>query len=418
MNRSIRSTPSSRLGVYAVLCSLLACQPPAGPRQLPSPRIDTHAMFETGRGAGRGTNDGAGAAVSTFEERLREEARRRADRGRDAAVAALEVLRLSGGLVGELPRQSGWHWAIEADLCFAVHEAGGVKDAVLLAQRLDQKGDRRPSAALNRFFLAVDPALASSWITLGSEVTPLAVQLAGDLSLPPAAVRLAVERLQTPTLGRGIGYRSEPERFSGWRWVGTNRHGTFLRFARTEGLWGPQAPLDPVAERLLAILGGSTPELAHLLWAGGATSRREGTAMMVLGTAARQQHHEVDLAMVCRLGPECAVGDDFARFVESLRSPSGLAVAVEPVSSSGSGLQGLAHSAGIELYPNAAALVSESLRRLGEQVARERPSAESETPSSAASESPKDPEIPKVTDDTAEPMQGSSSSSGLAGENL
>ncbi|HEX2253789.1 MAG TPA: hypothetical protein VHQ65_11030 [Thermoanaerobaculia bacterium] len=320
------SRPMNLLGALALTFALGACRVPPEPAGLPAPHLDpTLAVLSAetpSPAAGETTADGR----SSFAERL---ARRS---GRTAAPAseppqdavARQTIPLGNGLVADLPRRFGdWQWSREGDLVLALHGRDGRGDALIWVQAQPAVPESGPALATNRFLYAVEPELASEWLLLTSELGPLAAQLATGLPVSPWQAAAALEALATPTAGRGLGYRSEPGSFTGWRWLGENPHGIYLRLGRTRGVWGAQREVPREVRALAESLSTRVPGLQELLGAGAdpASGTMETPAWLLLGSASHGGR-VLDLAILCRQAPDCAVEDDLAAFLTTLR-PAG-----------------------------------------------------------------------------------------------
>lgn len=319
-----------RAGLRPVLVALAlvagGCEVPSGARQLAAPRLDPHAPFADGRRTSASEADPP-AADDSFEERLRHRTATARPGAADTGPGPVAVQRvgLGSGLAAELPHsRRGWTWSRLGGLTLVAH--GEPADALILTQDLSDLARRRPSAALNRFYLGIDRRLASRWVGAGSELTPLVDRAAAGLPMPRSEVRRALELLLTPSLGRGLGYVSDDGSFTGWRWLGRNAGGSYLRLARTTGSWGAQEPLPEPVESLLGLLADGAPELSDLLWSAPVSAGDAGRARMVLGTAERDDGSGIHLAILCRLRPGCDSQQDLARFLDSIAPADGEAL--------------------------------------------------------------------------------------------
>lgn len=316
---------STLLVLLPALC--MACEIPEGPRELPAPRLDPVSVF---RGAdaeegptGGDPGDGAG---SSFEARIRQRARpsARQETGvEDTTVAVQRVV--VGELVAELPqRREGWIWGRDGDLTLMVHGGTtGAPDALVLAQGYEREVAHGPAQAANHFYLGVDPTLANRWVGLGSSLSPLATQLAARLPLTTLETLEALHMLLTPTIGRGLGFTPLADSFSGWKWTGLNDHHTLLRFARSRGSWGAQDGLSRNVELVAEAVAGPGDRLGALLWQEPPSGTDETPALLLLGSAERDDGRGVHLALLCRTVPECPLVEDLAAFLDSLRPPDG-----------------------------------------------------------------------------------------------
>lgn len=219
---------------------------------------------------------------------------------------------LAGILAASLPREDWRTYAGSGLTVLSRVGTDGSPDALIWAEAFSSLADRSPSQELRRFLLTVDPELvrrSGSWPTV---------------SPGPGFDREVVAMAMTRTGGRGIGFASSAEGFSGWRWVGSNAQGVYLRLASSRGTWGeaemlPARLRDPV-ERLVE----RVPRLDWLRSGlpfeegGGQPAREPAPAAMVFGSAAGEDG-SVHLALLCRRAPACAPAPDFARFLETLR---------------------------------------------------------------------------------------------------
>jgi hypothetical protein len=220
---------------------------------------------------------------------------------------------LAGALGAALPRE-GWRTYASSGLT-VLSRVGpdGSPDALIWAEAFSSLADPSPSQELRRFLVTVDPALvrrSGSWPTV---------------SPGPGFDREAVAAAMTRTGGRGIGFASSPEGFSGWRWVGSNAQGVYLRLASSRGAWGEPGLLPA---RLRAPVEQLVKKVPRLEWlrsglpaqeGGGAPARTPAPAALVFGSAAGADG-SMHLALLCRRAPTCAPAADLARFLETLRS--------------------------------------------------------------------------------------------------
>jgi hypothetical protein len=225
---------------------------------------------------------------------------------------------MAGSLVGAVHGE-GWHLYAEPGEAVTVltHAAEeGRTDALIWIEEASDLVRRRPREEQIRFLLTVDPPLARphlQWEEAAVRRGP------GEPPRIHEAVRIATTR----TGGRGLGYASAPESFSGWRWMGDNGQGVFMRLARTHGTWGEQPSLDPALRPPIDRLAREFPLLEGLragLPPAGSTSRPAGglPAEMVLGSAVAEDA-TVHLALVCQRSPLCRPAQDLAAFLASLR---------------------------------------------------------------------------------------------------
>lgn len=227
-------------------------------------------------------------------------------------MADEQTVSLAGGLAASLPRE-GWRAYAGSGLTVVSHVGSdGSPDALIWSEAVSSLADRSPSQEMRRFLVTVDPALVrrnGSWPTV---------------SPAPGLDREAVAAAMTRTGGRGIGFVSSAEGFSGWRWVGSNAQGVYLRLASSKGAWGEPELLpfrlrDPV-ERLVE-------RIPRLEWLRSGLPTQEGDGMsksapvpaiLVFGSAAGEDGR-VHLALLCRRAPICAPAVDLSHFLGTLQ---------------------------------------------------------------------------------------------------
>lgn len=259
----------------------------------------------------------------------------------EGRVGEIQLVPL-GPFVAQLPRRfSEWRYGVEGRTTLVLHRlAGQPPDVWIYARGFPEA---RPGLSdLAKFLLEVDPEIIGlrrradqPGANGGGAAGEFAAQISG---------------LATPTLGRGIAYESMPRTFSGWRWVGRNEEGSWLRLARTEGRIVPQRALSP--EQLLALrkLGDADTRLAAELdpVLGASPPPPEGSpARMILGSvAASRSGGSALLAIVYRL-PEGSAIREAVRALESIRVGSARDRASERQDDLRADINGLAREIGI-----------------------------------------------------------------------
>lgn len=319
------NAPLCRLAVLV----LASCTPDPEPRRAPFPTFDPQGPFPAPATAPEGSISGAGGSgargsgARSLDRALSQVREGAADAPPDT-VHRQRVL-LSDTLQSTLPVDySAWRLAGDGRLTLVVHttEEGGA-DALILTESFQPLVQRAPSLELRRFQLTVDPALVQSHALprlVFTEPAWSALPLPSEIPLAEAVEALFTAT--TRTLGRGIGYRSTPGSFTGWRWVGRNDHDLELRLGRTRGIWGTQDPVDAGLAATLTVLETEmeTLDLASgRLQAGTATGTWRGrAASLVLGSAVSGPSSGVHLAMLCLEAPTCPVAEEMARFLADL----------------------------------------------------------------------------------------------------
>ena len=119
--------------------------------------------------------------------------------------------------------------------------------------------------------------------------------------------------LAVPTLGGGIGQRSDRSAWSGWRWVGENRHHARFRLSRVEGRF---ARLGVGLSVALALDADSTHEET-----GGTLADGTATQMVLgyIGDGARDEDG-VGVAMLCARA-SCGQARTFAAMFAEIQPP-------------------------------------------------------------------------------------------------
>jgi hypothetical protein len=238
-----------------------------------------------------------------------------------AAEGEERIVPLAGALGGALPSE-GWRRYADSRVTVLSHlGSDGGPDALVWVEAASPLVDRAPSEELRRFLVTVDPALVRRtgiWPSL-----PAALAMDPKVARVPAEpLRQAAAAAMTRTGGRGIGFGSAPDGFAGWRWIGLNAQGVYLRLASTRGTWGEPERL-PV--RLKDAVDALVQRDARLEWlrsgleeAGGGAARQATAAYLVLGNASAPAG-SVHLALLCRRAPACAPAADLAHFLGTLR---------------------------------------------------------------------------------------------------
>jgi hypothetical protein len=228
-----------------------------------------------------------------------------------APVAEAPAVPLAGALAAALPME-GWSRYAGTGITVLLHPGpDGSPDALVWAEAFSPLGDHAPSQELRRFLVTVDPDLVRRFGAWPS--------LPPGLNLDREVVAAAMSR----TGGRGIGFASAAEGFSGWRWTGTNAEGVFLRLAVSRGSWG-KPRLLPV--RLKQPVDALVEQHPRLEWLRAGVASEDGEtpetpvvpAGLVFGSASTREG-KVHLALLCRRAPACAPAPDLARLLATLQ---------------------------------------------------------------------------------------------------
>ena len=204
-----------------VLALLVGCQDlKVEERQLAEPTVD----FSTIYGATASSADASGRSdTPDFEARLEQ-----ASAGDDPSdevddTRSMRQVPLGPALVSEIPDDpDAWRWSRRGDLSLiSMTPPGDDLPQVLILASTRPQG--LTSMAGRTFINDIDPNLTQSFA------------LFGDDSL---------------TMGRGLGYHSRPDSFSGWKWLGRSDEDLLFRLAKTRGDWGPQPPIEEALDAL------------------------------------------------------------------------------------------------------------------------------------------------------------------------
>lgn len=341
-----------------VALGMLACNGPGA-----EPTFRAASIFAESRRADT-TQDGATTELSEDEDSLESRLRRRRAQGRASEspdggdesgpdLGSVRLLSVAGRLQADLPvRSDRWSWAEDEGLLLMVHGTGGDDlDALIYAEAFSSLARRRSAAETRRFLLTVAPDLPSAGLRTVPELDARVARAGDEIGLPRRRSLRAVERILTSTLGRGLGFVPETEGFSGWKWLGRNPQGVFLRMGKIDGLWQGQPDLDPQVREVLEVLAQEAPELEDLLWNDPVSGRTDaGAAHLFLGSATLGDGwgEGVHLAILCRRA-RCPVEADVVRFLDSLRPPE-LGPSGRSTRPSDS-LSTLAGSVGLQLFP-------------------------------------------------------------------
>lgn len=335
---------------FAAFLTAGCSQEPPRPRELPFPAFESEAPFPE---LSVSTAEADDSEAGDFERLLQGDAEE-TDAG---AETALQSIPLGGPILGRIPAGDAWRWSSAGGVTLILYApAAGRPAALIYAESFSPLIQHRPSEEHHRFQVAVDPDRSEGYLD-----PEAAWNLASGGPLRGIAERTGLGRnesgqlaqlLATRTGGRGLGFRSTPGTFTGWRWVGRNPHGVALRIGRQSGTWADPQPLPTRFQQAVASLaagtGGSGPWMAE---AGVSGIRLEIPAYLVLGSVAeRQEESGVHLALLCVRTPDCSVARDLAAFLDSLQiGDRGLVerLLAAPMAT----LEDLAQTAGIDIQP-------------------------------------------------------------------
>jgi hypothetical protein len=370
----------------AATLALAACDIPNGPRQLPFPSFDARAPFPELVAGRVATKPKAG--TSALQKALA------AAQGPDPQTVSTpqswQPVLLAGGFIAEIPKTDydDWRWASDGAATLVIHAApGNPPDALVYSEPFSELAYGLPSLELIRFQLTVDPAvtclpeLVERWSdAFGSS--------SGDRP-GNAPVAQAMWMLATRTLGVGLGYRSAPKSFSGWRWVGKNGQGVEVRAARTLGRWGAPDDLDTNVLNTLDALASRDPGLTPLSERmagelGRASVRRQDLltreSYMVMASLSQGAARRVHVALLCAKNPQCLVASELRAMLDSVRAPRGDELARLSGQTNAAALQALANETGIVLSSAPLGSLAGELARVWAAPDREPPADPASTP--------------------------------------
>lgn len=307
-----------------------ACDSTGQPRELPSPTFQANQLFPALKGSQTSPN----TAADDFESRI-EQLIAGDDPNTDTAPArATQFIPLGASLVAELPDDHDqWRWSVAGDTTLISFTPAGqnTPEVLLLARTFPFSAAQTPSFAFSQFVGDVDPSLSqpidiTRYIQkAASGNLPITSTL--DTTAPIPVDDLLNELIGTSTLTgrRGLGYTSHPKSFSGWRYVGKNRSGTFLRFATSEGIWGPQPILPDGMNRqdLQTLLGAaahsSGQDLRLALPDPPENRLPHRPARHFLGQAELSPTQGVYIAILCHADPHCSQATHIAHLLDRLQ---------------------------------------------------------------------------------------------------
>jgi hypothetical protein len=262
-----------------------------------------------------------------------------------APATGERAIPLAGELAAALPPE-GWSRYAGTGITILSHAgADGSPDALVWAEAFSSLADLGPSRELRRFLLTVDPAL---------------VRRTGAWPPPPPGYAVDGEALaaaMTRTGGRGIGFTSAADGFSGWRWTGANADGVFLRLAVSRGTWGKPTLLSPRLRDPVDRLVEMRPRLEWLRAAVASGDIAEEPqpspvpATLVLGSAIGRGGR-LHLALLCRRSPSCSPAEDLAHLLATLQPLESVTAESDPPRSLGD----LDYDLGIPVAPSEALL--------------------------------------------------------------
>lgn len=219
----------------------------------------------------------------------------------------------------------GWRLFQDETLTVLIHTSGSDDPyALVYAETFSGVAQDHPGEEMRRFLLTVDPGLTRSDPAWGAAPIAVAATLGSESPDVQRGLGRAAGLAMTRTGGRGLGYTSEPDSFSGWRWIGHSQGGVFLRLARSHGSWGDQGLVEPAHHAPVDRLIQKFPQLAWMK-SGRAmpgttqpVGRSPVPAYMVFGSASSPEGG-VHLALLCTRTPSCGSAPALARLLSSLR---------------------------------------------------------------------------------------------------
>ena len=311
-------------------CALSLGCIPDGPRELRTPSFDADSPFPE-----------LGLQLPSVPSELDLDLDLDLDLGDDASSGMAQLVPLAGQFLADVPKEySRWRWGATDDVVLIIHaEPGEPVDAVLYAEAIRDDLLVGNTAETRRFLATVDPGLNDGlWAA-----SLIFTEVSGALSKisPPSFSDLeTLGRAGLKTLGRGLGYTSMDNSFSGWRWVGKDdESGLTFRVARSQGKWVTGGGMKEEASKKVAELVRekaeselpeglrSSEQLDALesLVANEDEKQKEQTrsAYQVIGSIRAPAGNGVHFAIVCALEPDCGTAEEFAEILASIRPSRG-----------------------------------------------------------------------------------------------
>ena len=308
---------------------LTACVP-EGPRELKSPSFNADSPFPE-----------LGIQLPPVPVEMELELDLKLDG--ESSSATKQLVPLAGQFLADVPKEySRWRWGAADDVVLITHaEAGEAVDALLYAEAIRDDFLVGNSSETRRFIATVDPGLNDGLWAASLIFTEISGAIS-KLSPPSFADLETLGRAGLKTLGRGLGYTSTDNSFSGWRWVGKDdATGLTFRVARSQGKWVTGGGMKEEASKQVAEMVRAKAEAAlpdglraaeqldalERLVANEDEKTKEQTrsAYQVIGSIRAPAGNGVHFAIVCALEPDCATAEDFAEILASVRPSRGAA---------------------------------------------------------------------------------------------
>jgi hypothetical protein len=263
-------------------------------------------------------------------------------------TASQDLFEVGNGMVAGMPASEGWSWAKDDTSTLLVHMTDDVADAIFFAELFDPVAIG-VSENMRSFQYTVDVNMGRK-----ASMTDMALErtaLKADANYDTGKVLLAIRAVRSRTLGRGFGYSSAKDSFTGWKWHGLNQKGIELRLGRTQGDWVGVAQVGEDVRANATWITENLSGLAELSAALGKADEYEAalgemsprSAWMILGTAQSGETTGVQFAILCAQSPSCDQAQDLATMLDTIQAGDGTEI------SSGTEMSTLAQKAGIVL---------------------------------------------------------------------
>lgn len=318
----------------AALITSVSCDSAGQPRQLPTPTFSATELFpHLDR-----QKTAPPTAPDDFESRI-EELMTGDDPNTDTApTRSTQLVPLGASLTAQIPDDHDqWRWSRQDNTTLISFTPAGedTPELLILTQTYPYLTAQLPSLAIQQFLSDVAPGLLHSFDLPRhlKDITPDELSLTAPTDQPQtiSADELIDQLLGTSTLTghRGLGFRTQRSSFSGWRHLGENSAGVFLRLATAQGDWGPQPTLpDALNPReLQQLLDDSGQDLRLAIPSPPTTRAPNRPAQLIIGQAELSPSQGIYLAIFCTSDPQCPQAPHITHLLDRLQAsqtpPSG-----------------------------------------------------------------------------------------------
>jgi len=317
----------------------------------------------------------------------------------DESASTEGLFEIGNGMVATLPSSEGWDWARDDTSTLVVHTTDNVANVIFFAEDFDPvaigvTGDMRSF----QYTVDVNMGVKATMMDMALERTALKA----DEGYNAGQVLLAIRAVRSRTLGRGLGYASAKDSFTGWKWHGLNQQGVELRMGRTQGDWVGVAQLGEEVRENTSWITENLSGLAEISAALGEADAYEAaleamaprSAWMILGVAQSGETTGVQYAILCAQASSCDQAQDLATMLDSIRGGDGTEI------TGGSEISTLAQKAGIVLVDEEDLIDTDSLAEMlgsasGSSSDEDGASAEGEGGEAASGDAPAEEAAPE-----------------------